>query len=200
MAPEKVTKHCSLNQTCASARASDVHNSPSNAVWLAACSKCMDQRQHITSFYVLSIVFCWNSWIKSSAVCQLFTALWLRSRAALEDSKKWGMLNLVNQLFKIYFKVTQSVASVRTVLQGEDIVLQLLQQHSLQPTTVATTVVAVVAAVHMTSVVRSFLQKLHQQSHGLLVIFIKHNKNYYLKTWRFDLYQRPSSEEAGTRH
>ena len=27
------------------------------------------------------------------------------SRAAPEDSKKWGMLNLVNQLFKIYFKV-----------------------------------------------------------------------------------------------
>ena len=27
------------------------------------------------------------------------------SRAAIEDSKKWGMLNIVNQLFKIYFKV-----------------------------------------------------------------------------------------------
>ena len=27
------------------------------------------------------------------------------SRAAIEDTKKWGMLNLVNQLFKIYFKV-----------------------------------------------------------------------------------------------
>jgi len=24
---------------------------------------------------------------------------------------------------------------------------------------------------------------------------MKHNQNYYLKTWRFDLYQRPSSEE-----
>ena len=34
------------------------------------------------------------------------------SRAALEDSKKWGMLNLVNQLFKIYFKVTQFVVVV----------------------------------------------------------------------------------------
>ena len=32
----------------------------------------------------------------------------------------------------------------------------------------------------------------------LLVKFIKHNQNYYLKTWHFDLYQRPSSEEAGT--
>ena len=30
----------------------------------------------------------------------------------------------------------------------------------------------------------------------LLVKFIKHNLNYYLKTWRFDLCQRPSSEEA----
>jgi len=29
----------------------------------------------------------------------------VHSRAALDDSKKWGMLNLVNQLFKIYFKV-----------------------------------------------------------------------------------------------
>lgn len=29
------------------------------------------------------------------------------SRAALEDSKKWGMLNLVNQLFKIYFKINK---------------------------------------------------------------------------------------------
>lgn len=28
-----------------------------------------------------------------------------RSRAGIEDSKKWGMLFLVNQLFKIYFKV-----------------------------------------------------------------------------------------------
>jgi hypothetical protein len=27
------------------------------------------------------------------------------SRAGIEDSKKWGMLFLVNQLFKIYFKV-----------------------------------------------------------------------------------------------
>ena len=32
----------------------------------------------------------------------------------------------------------------------------------------------------------------------LEVKFIKHNQNYYLKNWRFDLYQRPSSEEAGT--
>lgn len=29
------------------------------------------------------------------------------SRAATEDSKKWGMLNLVNQLFKIYFKINK---------------------------------------------------------------------------------------------
>lgn len=29
------------------------------------------------------------------------------SRAAQEDSKKWGMLNLVNQLFKIYFKINK---------------------------------------------------------------------------------------------
>jgi hypothetical protein len=29
------------------------------------------------------------------------------SRAAIEDSKKWGMLNLVNQLFKIYFKINK---------------------------------------------------------------------------------------------
>ena len=28
------------------------------------------------------------------------------SRAQIEDTKKWGMLNLVNQLFKIYFKVS----------------------------------------------------------------------------------------------
>jgi len=30
-----------------------------------------------------------------------------------------------------------------------------------------------------------------------LVKLLKHNQNYYLKTWCFDLYQRPSSE-AGT--
>jgi len=29
------------------------------------------------------------------------------NRAAPEDSKKWGMLNLVNQLFKIYFKINK---------------------------------------------------------------------------------------------
>ena len=29
-------------------------------------------------------------------------------------------------------------------------------------------------------------------------IWLEHNQNYYLKTWRFDLCQRPSSEEAGT--
>ncbi|KAL8578368.1 PCI domain-containing protein 2 [Nucella lapillus] len=29
------------------------------------------------------------------------------NRAAIEDSKKWGMLNLVNQLFKIYFKINK---------------------------------------------------------------------------------------------
>ena len=29
-------------------------------------------------------------------------------RAATEDSKKWGMLFLVNQLLKIYFKVRNS--------------------------------------------------------------------------------------------
>ncbi len=27
------------------------------------------------------------------------------SRAGIDDSKKWGMLFLINQLFKIYFKV-----------------------------------------------------------------------------------------------
>jgi len=32
----------------------------------------------------------------------------------------------------------------------------------------------------------------------LLVKFINHNQNLFPKTWRFDLYQRPSSEEAGT--
>ena len=35
------------------------------------------------------------------------------SRAAIEDSKKWGMLNLVNQLFKIYFKVSISARPQR---------------------------------------------------------------------------------------
>jgi len=39
----------------------------------------------------------------------------LCSRAALEDSKKWGMLNLVNQLFKIYFKVTGSVNTYQLI-------------------------------------------------------------------------------------
>lgn len=29
------------------------------------------------------------------------------NRAAIDDSKKWGMLNLVNQLFKIYFKINK---------------------------------------------------------------------------------------------
>nr|KAG5697686.1 hypothetical protein BaRGS_000571 [Batillaria attramentaria] len=29
------------------------------------------------------------------------------NRAGIEDSKKWGMLNLVNQLFKIYFKINK---------------------------------------------------------------------------------------------
>lgn len=33
------------------------------------------------------------------------------SRAGIEDSKKWGMLFLVNQLFKIYFKVGSSLVS-----------------------------------------------------------------------------------------
>jgi len=32
----------------------------------------------------------------------------------------------------------------------------------------------------------------------ILVNLLKHNQNYYLTTWHFDLYQRPSSEEAGT--
>ncbi|XP_064614953.1 PCI domain-containing protein 2-like [Liolophura sinensis] len=29
------------------------------------------------------------------------------NRSAMEDTKKWGMLNLVNQLFKIYFKINK---------------------------------------------------------------------------------------------
>ncbi|XP_064638831.1 PCI domain-containing protein 2-like [Lineus longissimus] len=29
------------------------------------------------------------------------------NRAAIEESKKWGMLNLINQLFKIYFKINK---------------------------------------------------------------------------------------------
>jgi len=29
------------------------------------------------------------------------------NRASMEDSKKWGMLNLVNQLFKIYFRINK---------------------------------------------------------------------------------------------
>ncbi|XP_021356339.1 PCI domain-containing protein 2-like [Mizuhopecten yessoensis] len=29
------------------------------------------------------------------------------NRASVEDTKKWGMLNLVNQLFKIYFKINK---------------------------------------------------------------------------------------------
>ena len=41
----------------------------------------------------------------------------LYSRAALEDSKKWGMLNLVNQLFKIYFKVRVLNVNVSVSLQ-----------------------------------------------------------------------------------
>jgi hypothetical protein len=38
-------------------------------------------------------------------ICNLHLLTGYFSRAAPEDSKKWGMLNLVNQLFKIYFKV-----------------------------------------------------------------------------------------------
>ena len=33
------------------------------------------------------------------------SALKRHSRAGIEDSKKWGMMFLSNQLFKIYFKV-----------------------------------------------------------------------------------------------
>lgn len=40
---------------------------------------------------------------------QFYTVIYFAlfsSRASVEDTKKWGMLNLVNQLFKIYFKVS----------------------------------------------------------------------------------------------
>lgn len=35
----------------------------------------------------------------------LLLFFYLHSRAGIEDSKKWGMMFLSNQLFKIYFKV-----------------------------------------------------------------------------------------------
>ncbi|XP_020820813.1 PCI domain-containing protein 2 isoform X4 [Phascolarctos cinereus] len=36
-----------------------------------------------------------------------FTSFSCNSRAGIDDSKKWGMLFLVNQLFKIYFKINK---------------------------------------------------------------------------------------------
>jgi len=42
------------------------------------------------------------------------------------------------------------------------------------------------------------LQKITVASNSLLVNLLKHNQNYYLKTWHFGLYQRPSSEKSGT--
>ncbi|XP_013417520.1 PCI domain-containing protein 2-like [Lingula anatina] len=38
---------------------------------------------------------------------QIFRVCASDNRAAVEDSKKWGMLNIVNQLFKIYFKINK---------------------------------------------------------------------------------------------
>lgn len=35
------------------------------------------------------------------------------SRAGIEDSKKWGMMFLSNQLFKIYFKVCSHCDTLR---------------------------------------------------------------------------------------
>lgn len=45
--------------------------------------------------------------LQYSVLLVLFSFLFFScdSRAGIEDSKKWGMLFLVNQLFKIYFKV-----------------------------------------------------------------------------------------------
>jgi len=48
----------------------------------------------------------WETLEKSAdLLMQCFRVCASDSRAAVADSKKWGMLNLVNQLFKIYFKV-----------------------------------------------------------------------------------------------
>lgn len=63
--------------------------------------------------------FNWGSYLKRVAcsgrlfcdldpgllLCNCVTVSSFCSRAGIEDSKKWGMLFLVNQLFKIYFKV-----------------------------------------------------------------------------------------------
>lgn len=50
----------------------------------------------------------WDTLEKSAdLLMQCFRVCASDSRAAVADSKKWGMLNLVNQLFKIYFKVNK---------------------------------------------------------------------------------------------
>uniref|UniRef100_A0A668A121 PCI domain-containing protein 2 n=1 Tax=Myripristis murdjan TaxID=586833 RepID=A0A668A121_9TELE len=45
--------------------------------------------------------------IKMSKQKQKAALLWFCSRAGIDDSKKWGMLFLINQLFKIYFKINK---------------------------------------------------------------------------------------------
>jgi len=50
----------------------------------------------------------WDTLEKSAELLmQCFRVCASDSRAAVHESKKWGMLNLVNQLFKIYFKVNK---------------------------------------------------------------------------------------------
>ena len=56
---------------------------------------------------VTEILFCYRLEKAADLLMACFRVCASDNRAQVEDTKKWGMLNLVNQLFKIYFKINK---------------------------------------------------------------------------------------------
>lgn len=74
--------------------------------WWAA-SECVPATSQYTHIDIrISYWFCSLSQeIETLITASYRSCFYLCSRAGIEDSKKWGMMFLSNQLFKIYFKV-----------------------------------------------------------------------------------------------
>ena len=54
----------------------------------------------------------------------------IHSRTALDNTKRWGTLGIVNQLFKIYFKVSALLLFLDTRTMMHVVLLFLAQQAS----------------------------------------------------------------------
>lgn len=91
----------------------------------SVCQRQVSVYTHTHCTHASILLFVWFRPVVTSINCALCPI----SRAGIDDSKKWGMLFLVNQLFKIYFKVITWSSTIMLSVQNTSCILSFANLH-----------------------------------------------------------------------